>query len=253
MANKQQELIPPVAGAAVVTAISQVMGNVTKLAKADKGGLKYDFTSVDDFMAMVNPLCADAGLVIMQDEVECSVENKQLKVKFEFMLLHTSGDSYGPLRRQVSVGAYGAQSYGSAQSYALKQFMRSLFIIATGDKDDPDYGDAQELPDSKPQLLKPQPKDSEPAKPKLTGRQEEIKAFAETFRVKMNGAKDWEALVNIWSENEVTMDGLKDESLPTYEFLSTFFDTQKAKFVDEPEPTDESKPAAVKEKDKENF
>ena len=36
------------------------------------------------------------------------------------------------------VQATGAQAFGSAQSYALKQFLRSLFMIPTGDKDDPD-------------------------------------------------------------------------------------------------------------------
>ena len=32
----------------------------------------------------------------------------------------------------------GGQAMGAAQSYALKQFMRSLFLIATGENDDLD-------------------------------------------------------------------------------------------------------------------
>jgi hypothetical protein len=48
------------------------------------------------------------------------------------------------------VPARGAQAFGSAQSYALKQFMRSLFQIPTGDKEDADFA----VPASLPQTVK---------------------------------------------------------------------------------------------------
>src|SRR3546814_3442514 len=49
-----------------------------------------------------------------------------------------SGERAGPIYKTVMVQANGAQAAGSAQSYAIKQFMRGQFMIPTGDADDPD-------------------------------------------------------------------------------------------------------------------
>jgi hypothetical protein len=78
-------------------------------------------------------------------------------------LIHESGESYGPIYKGVGVLYTGAQAAGSAQSYALKQLMRGLFLIPTGDADDPDKSgveitgkgeqqtDLQKLADTDPQ------------------------------------------------------------------------------------------------------
>jgi hypothetical protein len=50
--------------------------------------------------------------------------------------------------------AMGAQAFGAAQSYSLKQFMRSLFQMATGDKEDADFHEQSALPGVKDRLNK---------------------------------------------------------------------------------------------------
>lgn len=138
----------------IAKAIVKVMGGVKKLGKTERNQFdKYDFVSIDKFLEQVNPLCAAAGLIILQDEVRREVlpgknNTPWLHFDFEFWLAHESGAFWDkPLRRGVMVPANGAQAFGSAQSYALKQFQRSLFQIPTGDKDDAeDYGKADELP-----------------------------------------------------------------------------------------------------------
>lgn len=135
----------------IFAAIAQVTKGVAKLPKGEKnthGG--YNFAGIDTFLMAVNPLCGEAELVIFQDEISSEVlpsENKKpnLHCVYEFTLGHSSGQSYGPIRKSVMVMAVGAQAYGTAQSYALKQFMRSQFLIATGDGDDPDHKAAQPL------------------------------------------------------------------------------------------------------------
>jgi hypothetical protein len=135
----------------LMAAIAKVMAGISKLPKGDKnqhGG--YDFASIDAFLVAVNPLCAEHGVVILQHEVSSEVlpsENKKpnLHCVYEFTLAHSGGETYGPIRRSVMVMAVGAQAYGTAQSYALKQFMRSTFLIATGDEDDPDHNKAAPL------------------------------------------------------------------------------------------------------------
>lgn len=132
----------------IAKAVCQVMGKITRISKDNENKFdNYKFTSVDDFIESVNPLCADAGLFILQDESKPpefmekegkSGTQRVIWFEFEFTLVSDKGDMYGPLRKSVFVPSTGAQAFGSAQSYALKQFLRSLFLIPTGDKDDPD-------------------------------------------------------------------------------------------------------------------
>lgn len=139
----------------VMAAVSKAMGKVQAIAKTARNtDQKYDFASVDDFLAALNPICADAGLVIMMQEVECEGFTRQgkynetawLRMVFEFTVGHASGQTLPPVRRSVEVIRSGAQAYGSAQSYALKQFLRALLLVPTGDKDDADYGEKGDGP-----------------------------------------------------------------------------------------------------------
>ncbi|KKK90562.1 hypothetical protein LCGC14_2721760 [marine sediment metagenome] len=132
---------PKVAGA-----INAVMKAVPKLKKGEKNTHgNYNFASIDDFLEAVRPLCAEHGLIIMQDEESFETQtgtdknNKPvswLVMRFRFTLAHSSGEVWGhqPARTIMVNAAMGAQAFGAAQSYALKQFMRSLFQIATGEK-----------------------------------------------------------------------------------------------------------------------
>jgi hypothetical protein len=67
------------------------------------------------------------------------------------------GDPLPPVSRTVEVLRNGAQAYGSAQSYALKQFLRSLFLIPTGDADDADLQPTDAGTVSAPPRQQPKP------------------------------------------------------------------------------------------------
>lgn len=129
----------------VAEAVNKVMAGMKKLPKSEKnqhGG--YNFASIDAFLAAMNPLCAEAGLFIVQTETAFETVQLQarngaqtwLNMGFDFTLVSSAGEMWGPVHRSVMVQFTGAQAFGSAQSYAQKQFMRSLFQIATGDQDD---------------------------------------------------------------------------------------------------------------------
>ena len=152
----------------VAAAITQVMSSVKKLEKDSQNKFgKYAFAGIDAFLEATRPLCADAGLIIMQDEVSAEVVESQvtddygktrfkawLTLKFQFILAHASGEIWDSrLTRSVTVDAsLGAQAYGAAQSYALKQFLRSLFQMATGDNVDADAHEQSALPSLKSKL-----------------------------------------------------------------------------------------------------
>jgi len=88
----------------------------------------------------VRPLCVEAGLLIVPDEERCEIVGEWLVLKFSFMLSLKDGETWDhrPTRTVMVTSKMGAQAFGAAQSYALKQFMRGIFQIATGDGEDGD-------------------------------------------------------------------------------------------------------------------
>ncbi|WP_449043761.1 ERF family protein [Paracoccus versutus] len=161
----------PAPGSKILTALAKAMGEMKRLAKESRNTeQKYDFASVDDFLAMTGPICAANGLVTLMDEV--GVENFEKQGKygvtfwarytFAITTYHSSGDALPTVRRSVEVIRSGAQAAGSAQSYALKQYQRALYQIPTGDKDDPDHGAVTERQqqDDAPAQKKRSPEDS---------------------------------------------------------------------------------------------
>ena len=126
-------------------AISTAMGNVTKLAKEHKNAHgNYKFASIDDFLELCRPMMAAEGLYVNISgtgaETFMAGSNK-LWCKFSYIIqtCHKSGESTDEAGMDVMVPLTGAQTSGSAQSYALKQYLRGLLMISTGEKDDPDF------------------------------------------------------------------------------------------------------------------
>lgn len=136
----------------VAARVVKVGQNVKKLHRDRHNEFaKYNYTSVDSFYEALGPIMAEAGLFVVLDEASVMAEKGFLISNYEIYLISEEGDSYGPMRRQVTVKATGPQSYASAQSYAEKYFLRQLFKVPTGEAD----ADAHEkvtLPDIKPQV-----------------------------------------------------------------------------------------------------
>lgn len=138
--------------AEISKAIGEIMAQVKSLPKGERNDHgHYNFASIDDFLAFVGPLCSAAGLIVYQDEDSVDIIDRGgkawLKVTYAFRLGHVSGILHDrPARRTVFQSITGPQTTGSCQSYALKQYLRSMFLIPTGDKDDPDYQKQQDMP-----------------------------------------------------------------------------------------------------------
>ena len=147
--------IPP----KVAGAINAVSAEVPKLKKGEKNTHgNYNFASIDDFLEAVRPICAKHGLIIVQDEVGFEVLEGWLLIRYKFTLAHSTGEtwSHSPRRSIMVNSKMGAQAFGAAQSYSLKQFMRSLFQIATGEAgEDADSHPQSKLPEAKNGTNKP--------------------------------------------------------------------------------------------------
>ena len=133
----------------IANALNEVSSGAVKLYKKNKNEFaNYKFAGIDDFLEAYGKVLAEAGLTIIMDEIDEKVDNKSLIIVFNFILIHKSGKMWAhPLRRTIRVDPRGAQAYGTAQSYALKQFLRGLFMIPTGeDKHMVASPDADSLP-----------------------------------------------------------------------------------------------------------
>lgn len=133
----------------VLAAVAAAMSKVKRVAKDNRNvEQKYDFASVDDFMAMVGPICAECGLVTTISETAIEALEKPgrngntlwVRITYSITTMHVSGEALPPVQRHVEVLRSGPQAYGSAQSYVLKQYYRGLMCISTGERDDPDFG-----------------------------------------------------------------------------------------------------------------
>ena len=135
-------------------AIAASVREVRIIGKSDRNKFDgYDFASIDKFLALVNPICGRNGLfpIVQLANFETyentnSKGSKSIWARFHYGITmhHATGQTLGPVDIMVSVPMNGAQASGSAQSYALKQFFRSMLMIPTGDKDDADLNGTEQ-------------------------------------------------------------------------------------------------------------
>jgi hypothetical protein len=60
--------------------------------------------------------------------------------------MHESGAVSAPMRRSLAMPITGPQTYGAAQSYVEKQFLRQVFKIPTGEKDADETAQGEDAP-----------------------------------------------------------------------------------------------------------
>ena len=97
---------------------------------------KFRYVPIDSFYAAIPPLALKNGLFWRCRETEVGGEGKTFKFQYAFDLIHETGktvESYDTVT--IYHPAQGAQSSGSARSYADKLFMRTTFKVVTGERD----------------------------------------------------------------------------------------------------------------------
>lgn len=121
----------------ISNSLFEIQSKVKRLVHDSENNYQsYKYVSVDAYYEFIRPLLNDAGLMIIPNEEDAglSPDGKTLKVVLAFTMLHKDGDVWEfPIRRTVYLPYTGAQSCGSALSYADKFIMRTLFKIPTGE------------------------------------------------------------------------------------------------------------------------
>lgn len=208
---------------AIAKAVVQVMRSLGTLEKGQENTFDhYDYASIDDFIQHVRAHCAEAGLAIIPNEAR-DAETQEVSKKdgkpmviwnarFAFQLIHESGQSFGPIFKTVAVQFNGAQAAGSAQSYALKQLMRGLFLIKTGDKDDPDEKGLDIASKGEQQT--------------------DLQKLANSIRNKIQKADDTAALGLVWSDCEIDRELIRGASATAHEFLEKEYKRREKELED---------------------
>lgn len=205
-ADTQNHAFPP----KIATAVVKVMKVLGTLAKDQENKFdNYSYASIDDFIAHVRGHCADAGLFIIPSEAR-EAETREVTKKdgkpmviwssrFAFTLVHEAGELYGPIFKTVDVQFNGAQAAGSAQSYAMKQLFRGLFLIKTGDDDDPDKEKIDVASKGETQT--------------------DLQKLANALRNKIQKADDAATLGLVWSDSELDRELIRGASQSAHAFL----------------------------------
>ena len=97
---------------------------------------KFAYVPIDSYYAAIPPLALKNGLFWRCREMEVGGEGKTFRFQYSFDLIHEGGatvEGYDIVT--IYHPAQGAQSSGSARSYADKLFMRTAFKCVTGEKD----------------------------------------------------------------------------------------------------------------------
>ena len=134
---------------AIAAAMIKIAQAVPQLGKADRNQFaKYNYVSIDKYYDTIGRLAAANGIMWQAFEVSNDVlrdvgKDGALRITYSFDLYHENGDIIKSFAAfTILHPIQGAQTAGSALSYAEKLFMRSAFKVVTGESDadasDPD-------------------------------------------------------------------------------------------------------------------
>lgn len=140
----------------VLSAIALVMGKVGSVEKRGENKFHgYAYATAADIAQALQRHMAEAGLVVIQREIGVNHDHETgiLAVRYEFTVMHSTGDCLDPVQMtgmataKNSKGGFDDKATNKCHTAARKYFLLGLFQIPTGDYPDADAGEDQ--PDQK--------------------------------------------------------------------------------------------------------
>jgi hypothetical protein len=232
----------------MLAAILKTINQVPSLKKADRnkhGG--YNYVSIDDYYKEVATIAAANGIHWHPKEIQAPelhiISMKQAQTVAAFRYSFTISHGEESVQNYFTCTIYhpfqGAQTSGSAMSYAEKLFMRTVFKVQTGEGDADASSIDTGLNDSPSDLLgdfgftapkavikaaaMPQPKKAE-------GEWTDEQSFALVSLVKsfIDICKDEESLTEFWVKNNPQFDKMKPHDAESYMQVLNMFKAHKA-------------------------
>lgn len=254
----------------LIGAVVKTAREVGQLGKAERNNFaKYNYVPIDKYYEVVGKLAASNGLVWQPREIAHEVlsgvgKDGAVKVTYAFDLYHESGeyiDDYSKIT--ILHPIQGAQTAGSALSYADKCFMRSAFKIVTGE-DDADASNPDDLkvrakqepavkevlkafPDATITEVRPKPTEGVAADPSplaavvqglnkfrhpvLKPETTDWASASEVLRRAVETAENLEEVMALWKDNIGVIDKMEKASASTHEELRLSFSAARKKFT----------------------
>jgi len=168
----------------IAGAISSIMAQVGHIKKSGYNAFhRYHYVTMGDLLEAITPLMGQAGLAIVQDEIEIkNIEGNRVAVLYEFSIFHKSGEMWPKRPRHTgmaiardSKGNWDDKAVSKAHTNARKYFLMALFQVPAGDFDDVDESDANQrqerrsVPGPKEQEQKSTSREAGPAEQVSTG------------------------------------------------------------------------------------
>lgn len=126
----------------IAAAMVRIAQSVPQLGKADRNQFaKYNYVSIDKYYDAIAKLAAANGILWQPREVDHQIvpnvgKDGAIKATYAFDVYHESGDVIHDFALfTILHPIQGAQTAGSAASYADKLFMRTAFKVITGEGD----------------------------------------------------------------------------------------------------------------------
>ena len=228
-----------------IAAVAADVGTLGKGAFNQHGG--YKFVSIDKYYETVGLSAAKQGLswVLAEKELQLRPDmgsKGMLHITYTVNVFHSNG-AFIPNFSQVSIihPIQGAQTIGSAMSYADKVVMRQLFHITTGeeDADSTNPGDIDIMAPTQP--TQPTKRQAAPAQkteapkaevPKITdipGEDGNWDTVVAVFKKFIPDCQTEKALREFWVENGAALNALKDGHPTAFEEVKALFTERKTK------------------------
>lgn len=132
----------------LITALSRIMKEVGHVNKNGTNEFhRYAYATAADVMFKLQPLMAENGIVVVQNQKSIRFESdgSLMMIEYEFIIMHSNGCvlDFRPIHTGISAartskGTPDDKAANKCHTCARKYFLLSLFQIPTGDYDDPD-------------------------------------------------------------------------------------------------------------------
>jgi hypothetical protein len=217
--------------AEIAAAINAVMGEVDYIQKKGENKFHdgYKFTAVGDLLAKLQPSMAKHGLVIVQNELEHTLNGAVMEVRYEFTLIHKTGSVWpvryvhtGMATATNTKGGFDDKCVNKCMTAARKYFLLALFQIPTGDDADADEDQATTGPartngNGTAKTAAPKQPEADPLRDAYV----RIKAA-------IAGAKSVKAVDDILAANATDLNAIREKSYAGYEQLAHAAENRKA-------------------------
>ncbi len=254
----------------IIGAVVKTAREVGQLGKAERNNFaKYNYVPIDKYYEVVGKLAAANGLVWQPREVAHEVlsnvgKDGAVKVTYSFDLYHESGEHIQDYSKVTILHPIqGAQTAGSALSYADKCFMRTAFKIVTGE-DDADATNPEDLkvrarqepavkevlkafPDATITDVRPKPTEGVAEDPSpLAAVVQNLNKFrhpvlkpdttdwasaAEVLRRAVVTTENLEEVMSLWKDNIAVIEKMEKNAASTHEEVRLAFSAARKKFT----------------------